>query len=61
MKKVFILTVSIAALATLTACEPERGSKKWCEKQEETPKGKWTPNDASDYTKQCVFKQKPGK
>ncbi|WP_323844012.1 DUF3012 domain-containing protein [Microbulbifer magnicolonia] len=59
MKKLFVLITAIFALLTLTACEPKRGSEKWCKKMDETPKGEWTLNDASDYTKYCVFKQKP--
>jgi len=59
MKKVLILTTAIVALATLTACEPKRGSKEWCKKMEDMPKGEWTMNDATDYTKYCVFNQKP--
>ncbi|MFC6979886.1 hypothetical protein [Microbulbifer taiwanensis] len=39
MKKIFVLITSIAALLTLTACEPKRGSEKWCKKMDEVPKG----------------------
>lgn len=59
MKKLFTLTVSILALTTLTACEPERGSEAWCKKMDETPKSDWTLGDAGDYTKYCVLNQKP--
>ncbi|SDZ78379.1 DUF3012 domain-containing protein [Microbulbifer marinus] len=59
MKKIFILLVSAIALITLTACGPKRGSEAWCKKMDEIPKGEWSLNDAGDYTKYCVFKQKP--
>jgi hypothetical protein len=59
MKKIFTLAVSIVLLLTLTACEPKRGSADWCKKMDETAKGDWTLNDASDYTKYCILKQKP--
>lgn len=59
MKKLFVMVTSIIALTTLTACEPKRGSEKWCKKMDETPKGDWTLSDAGDYTKYCVLNQKP--
>lgn len=39
----------------LIACSPEVGSKEWCEMMDEKPKGEWTGNEASEYTKNCVF------
>jgi hypothetical protein len=45
-------------LATLAGCAPEVGSKAWCEKLEQKPKGDWTANEAGDYTKHCLFKSK---
>lgn len=59
MKKIFIFAMAIVALLTLTACEPKRGSDAWCKKMDEIPKGKWTLEDAGDYTKYCVLNQKP--
>lgn len=52
--------VSIVAFALLlpllvTACEPEVGSKAWCEDMNEKPKGDWTVNEAADYAKHCVL------
>lgn len=61
MKKLLVSAIVTAILPMLTACEPERGSDQWCEKMDETPKGEWTLNDATDYTKYCVFNQKPEK
>lgn len=40
----------------LTACSPEVGSEKWCQKLEDKPKGDWTANEATDYAKHCIFK-----
>ncbi|MEZ0122131.1 MAG: DUF3012 domain-containing protein [Candidatus Reddybacter sp.] len=48
------LVASIALL--LSACAPEAGSEAWCKKQAEKPKGDWTSNEATDYTKHCLFK-----
>lgn len=41
----------------LSACEPEVGSPKWCEKMEEKPKGDWTANEAKDYLKHCIIEK----
>ena len=38
-----------------TACSPEVGSKAWCEKLAEKPKGDWSANEAADYAKHCLF------
>ncbi|MFA0791646.1 DUF3012 domain-containing protein [Microbulbifer echini] len=59
MKKVLVLISSAVALVALTACEPKRGSDAWCEKMDKVPKGQWTLDDTGDYTKYCVFNQKP--
>ena len=37
------------------ACSPDVGSKAWCEKMAETPKGDWSANEATDYAKHCLF------
>jgi hypothetical protein len=48
--------IGAAALALLAlACAPEVGSKAWCEKLSEKPKGDWTANEAADYAKHCLF------
>jgi len=59
MKKILTIATAAIAVLTLTACEPKRGSEAWCKKMDETPKGEWSFNDAGDYTKFCVLKQKP--
>jgi len=45
---------SILALLVL-ACSPEVGSKAWCEKMAEKPKGDWSANEATDYAKHCLL------
>jgi hypothetical protein len=37
------------------ACSPDVGSKAWCEKMAETPKGDWSASEAADYAKHCLF------
>ena len=39
----------------LAACEPEVGSKAWCDTMNAKPKGDWTANQAADYAKHCIF------
>ena len=46
----------VAMFALLAACSPEVGSKEWCADMKEKPKGDWSTNEASDYTKHCLFK-----
>lgn len=53
VKKTVALILSASLL--LTACEPEVGSKAWCEKMEEKPAGDWTLNETRDYAKHCLF------
>ena len=50
------LIVMLAALTLLSACTPEIGSKAWCDKMQDKPKGDWTANEAADYAKHCRFK-----
>ena len=40
---------------SLWACSAEVGSKAWCEKMAEKPKGDWSANEAADYAKHCIF------
>lgn len=47
--------VALAALATLSACSPEVGSKEWCTQMKEKPKGDWSANEAADFAKHCVL------
>jgi len=54
-KAIVIGSVCIFALVG-TACSPEVGSEKWCAQMKEKPKGDWTANEASDYTRYCILK-----
>ena len=49
------VVAALAALGLLAACEPEVGSKAWCEMMEKKAKGDWTANQAADYAKSCLF------
>ena len=50
------LTLVASIVLLLSACAPEVGSEAWCKKQADKPKGDWTSNEATDYTKHCLFK-----
>lgn len=39
----------------LTACAPEVGSPRWCEKMREKPRGDWTANEALEFARSCVL------
>ncbi len=47
------ILVVLAVLAA--ACAPEPGSKAWCEKMDEKPKGDWSANEAAEYAKSCLL------
>ena len=59
MKKIRTVSVcvllSFGASVALSACSPEVGSKEWCEKLKEKPKGDWTANEAGDFAKHCIM------
>ena len=55
IKKLYMASV-IMSLCLLTACASEVGSEPWCANLKEKPKGDWTANEVSDYTKHCLFK-----
>jgi hypothetical protein len=40
-----------------TACAPDVGSERWCEKMKQTPKVDWSTREASAYGKHCLFKK----
>ncbi|MDW2041198.1 DUF3012 domain-containing protein, partial [Vibrio sp. 2130-1] len=31
------------------------GSEQWCESLKDKPKGDWTANEATSFTKHCIF------
>lgn len=56
LKSVFYFGLVCSYLA-ITGCSPEIGSKAWCEDMDEKDKGDWTVNEASEYTKNCIFRR----
>ena len=52
----YFIVITVIALLFGTACAPEVGSEKWCQKLSEKPKGEWSANEATDYAKHCIFK-----
>ncbi|MFC4272426.1 DUF3012 domain-containing protein [Sneathiella chungangensis] len=52
-----ILSIALLSLFALglAACDPEVGSKEWCEAMKEKPKGDWSANEAADFAKNCVL------
>ena len=46
---------AVALLASLSGCEPEVGSERWCEAMREKPRGDWTANEALDFALHCLF------
>jgi hypothetical protein len=53
------LMVSMAAVLLLPA-GAKVGSERWCEGIKKKPKGDLSANEASDYTKHCIFKKSEG-
>lgn len=53
MKKTLLGLVTVCF--ALGGCAPEVGSKEWCVQLKEKPKGDWTANEATDFTKHCIF------
>ena len=50
------ILIAFLALFALGACSPEVGSKEWCDDMKKKDKGDWSVNEATDFTKHCVFK-----
>ncbi len=44
----------ISIILLLSACD-RVGSNAWCEKKKEQPKGEWTIDETTQYTKYCVL------
>jgi len=55
MKKIVMI---LTAYLMLAACAPEIGSVAWCEDMDEKAKGDWSTNEAKEYAKSCVFRQR---
>lgn len=49
------IVLAFAAFALLGGCEPQVGTKAWCDKMSAKPKGDWTANEAADFAKSCVL------
>lgn len=52
-----ILSIALLSLFALglAGCDPEVGSKEWCEAMKEKPKVDWSANEAADFAKNCVL------
>ena len=48
----------LCVLVLMAACAPERGSEAWCEDMDEKDKGDWSMNDAGEYAKSCILRQR---
>jgi hypothetical protein len=48
------IIIALLICLSLSSCD-RVGSDAWCEKQKATPKGEWTLDDTSSYTKYCVL------
>jgi hypothetical protein len=55
-KRIAVVVFSVVFSLVAAGCSPEVGSDAWCEKMKEKPKGDWSANEATDFTKHCVFK-----
>jgi hypothetical protein len=56
LNKFITLIAGILLLLSTTGCSPEVGSEAWCKKLADKPKGDWTVNETTEYTKNCIFK-----
>ncbi len=52
MLKVFGLLMGILVLS---ACAPTVGSPEWCTQMKQKNKTDWSINEATEYTKNCIF------
>ena len=53
MMKLMNVLPLVLAMAFLSSCA-KVGSEAWCENMKETPKGEWSMDDATDFTKHCI-------
>jgi hypothetical protein len=49
------MLVLAGILASVAACTPEVGSKRWCAMMRDKPRGDWTANEALDFARHCVL------
>jgi len=55
MRKTWAIGAILLVALSQSACAPEVGSEKWCEKIKDKPNGDWTVNEAKAFAKYCVF------
>ena len=55
MKNTIRAAVAVLLGALSTGCEPEVGSRRWCEELAEKPKTGWSLGEATDYAKHCLL------
>jgi hypothetical protein len=52
------MVVIAGLLASLAACAPEVGSKRWCAMMRDKQRGDWTANEALDFARYCVLDER---
>ncbi len=52
--KILGIVIATMFFTTLPSCT-KVGSKSWCKKMEAKSAADWTPREAKDYAKHCVF------
>jgi hypothetical protein len=57
MRSVFAVSITLL----IAGCGPSIGSDQWCEELKAKPKGEWTGDEATEYTKYCVLGMDPKK
>ncbi len=55
LKKIAMIGLASAFALGVAACSPEVGSPEWCQQMKEKPKGDWTANEATEFTKNCLM------
>lgn len=55
MNRLTTIILAFVGLFALSACEPEVGSEDWCADIKAKGVDNVTANEATDYTKNCVF------
>jgi len=55
MKSILTICTALLVVLSFTACSPEPGTKAWCNRIKEKPKGDWSANDASTFAKYCLM------
>ena len=58
LRNLKISLIGVAMGLFLVACAPEVGSPEWCDDMDDTAKGDWSTNDATEYSKNCVFRKR---